>query len=77
MGEPFMALAARLVRALALLFALVASYLVHLGLARLFRRPDDTLPPWLVARRRRVDAANAKRLLAGMLRLRGVYIKLG
>jgi hypothetical protein len=72
-----MALAARLVRALAILFVLVASYLVHLGLARLFRGQDGSLPPWLVARRRRVDSQNAKRLLAGMLRLRGVYIKLG
>jgi len=35
------------------------------------------LPPWLNERRKRVDANNARRLLHGMLRLRGVYIKLG
>ena len=35
------------------------------------------LPPWLEARRKRVDARNARRLSRGMLRLRGVFIKLG
>jgi ubiquinone biosynthesis protein len=35
------------------------------------------LPPWLKDRRKRVDQRNARRLLRGMLRLRGVFIKLG
>src|SRR5439155_14074424 len=34
-------------------------------------------PAWLKARRKAVDARNARRLLRSMLRLRGVFIKLG
>ena len=81
-----MALFIRLVRALFVFGVIFASYLVHLGLLKVFRRyrPDpetgkevEHQPDWLRARRKRVDAKNAKRLLRGMLRLRGVYIKLG
>jgi ubiquinone biosynthesis protein len=71
----------RLLRSLLVFGVILASYLVHLGLVRLFGKKtadgDRVLPPWLVERRRRVDLANARRLLAGMLRLRGVFIKLG
>lgn len=76
-----MFLLVRLVRALFVFGVIFASYMLHLGLARAFGRRDDkgerTLPPWLKQRRRAVDARNARRLLAGMLRLRGVFIKLG
>jgi predicted unusual protein kinase regulating ubiquinone biosynthesis (AarF/ABC1/UbiB family) len=50
-------------------------------LSRLLRKRlsngDYDVPKWLKRRRARLDTRNAKRLLAGMLRLRGVYIKLG
>lgn len=80
-----MALFIRLVRALFLFGVIFADYMIQLGLGKLFRRfekgPDgretEVEPDWLVRRRVRVDARNAKRLLNGMLRLRGVYIKLG
>ena len=72
----------RLTRSLFAFSVILASYLVHLGLVRLFGRQRDgagdrVLPAWLVERRRRVDRKNARRLLAAMLRLRGVFIKLG
>jgi ubiquinone biosynthesis protein len=75
----------RLVRALFAFGLIFASYMVQLGLRRLFgKRLTEgrgldlwELPPWLKERRKRVDAKNAKRLLAAILRLRGVYIKLG
>jgi ubiquinone biosynthesis protein len=92
----------RLVRALIVFGRIFVSYLIQLGLARVFGtladRPAGTapgasdappqnplagglfgrrLPPWLQARRKRVDENNARRLLRGMLRLRGVFIKLG
>jgi predicted unusual protein kinase regulating ubiquinone biosynthesis (AarF/ABC1/UbiB family) len=75
----------RLVRALFVFGAIFASYLVQLGLARVFGKlpPGRSailgreLPPWLARRRKRVDEKNARRLLRGMLRLRGVFIKLG
>ena len=35
------------------------------------------MPAWLSRRQERVDNTNARRLLRGMLGLRGVYIKLG
>src|SRR5262245_15831196 len=38
---------------------------------------ERIVPPWLKERRQRVDGRNARRLLRGMLRLRGVFIKLG
>src|SRR5688572_12931590 len=79
-----MFLAIRLVRALFVFGLILGSYLAQLGLQRVFRRRalegskrDHVLPDWLKRRRRRVDARNAERLLRGMLRLRGVFIKLG
>jgi ubiquinone biosynthesis protein len=71
----------RLLRSLYAFGVIFSSYLVQLGLARAFgqKRPDGerVLPAWLKERRRRVDRKNARRLLRGMLRLRGVFIKMG
>jgi ubiquinone biosynthesis protein len=81
-----MSLYIRLLRALWLFGIIFVSYMLQLGLARLLGRWEHDpvsgrevrrLPGWLHARRERVDSRNAKRLLRGMLRLRGVYIKLG
>ncbi len=85
MLQSSMALLIRLIRALWVFGLILGSYLFHLFLLRLFREweiaPDGqelpVAPPWLVERRKRVDERNAKRLLAGTLSLRGVYIKLG
>ncbi len=70
-------MALRLVRALTIFAVIFTSYMLHLALVRIFRRRGQDLPPWLRARRKRVDQRNARRLLAAMLRLRGVFIKLG
>lgn len=70
-------MALRLVRALWLFAIIFASYMAHFALVRVFRRRGARTPAWLKARRERVDVKNARRLLAGMLRLRGVFIKLG
>src|SRR6185312_10543122 len=71
----------RLLRSLYAFGVILSSYLVQLGLARVFGKlaadGGRALPEWLVERRRRVDRRNARRLLRGMLRLRGVFIKLG
>jgi predicted unusual protein kinase regulating ubiquinone biosynthesis (AarF/ABC1/UbiB family) len=73
----------RLIRSLYAFGFIFTSYMVQLGLARMFGRwpdgprGDRVLPPWLLERRRDVDRANARRLLNAMLRLRGVFIKLG
>lgn len=64
-------------RALWLFAIILASYMAHFALVKIFRRRGTKTPPWLRARRERVDVKNARRLLAGMLRLRGVFIKLG
>ena len=81
-----MSLALRLARALLLFSVIFASYMVQLGLVRVLRRdvldaetkkPKRRVPAWLKRRRERVDRKNARRLLRGMLKLRGVYIKLG
>ena len=80
-----MFLALRLIRALAIFGLIFGSYMLQLGLVRVLgrrvREPDGyvtrIVPDWLKARRRRVDANNARRLLRGMLRLRGVFIKMG
>ncbi|MGK4008541.1 AarF/UbiB family protein [Sorangium sp. So ce1036] len=78
-----MTLAVRLLRALFAFSIILTSYLVQLGLGRVFGRrlgsgsPARELPGWLVARRARVDQKNARRLLRVMLKLRGVFIKLG
>lgn len=76
----------RLLRALLLFGVIFFSYLSQWFLVRLLRRIHEDpetrretveIPPFLEARRRTLDQRNARRLLAGMLRLRGVYIKLG
>ncbi|MFO0758947.1 MAG: AarF/ABC1/UbiB kinase family protein [Byssovorax sp.] len=87
----------RLLRSLFVFGVILSSYLVQIGLGRVFGKKVVTgekeparlglglaaalsgrvLPPWLEARRKRVDQKNAARLLRGMLRLRGVFIKLG
>jgi predicted unusual protein kinase regulating ubiquinone biosynthesis (AarF/ABC1/UbiB family) len=81
-----MALLIRLVRALWIFGLIFASYMVQLGLLKVLRRweldPETgrevaRMPAWLARRGERVDRRNARRLLRGMLRLRGVYIKLG
>jgi predicted unusual protein kinase regulating ubiquinone biosynthesis (AarF/ABC1/UbiB family) len=80
-----MSLAFRLLRALTLFGVIFASYMLQLGLVRALgrREVDDAgkkrarVPAWLKRRRERVDKRNARRLLRGMLRLRGVFIKLG
>lgn len=80
-----MALFFRLVRALFLFGVIFASYMTQLALLKMFRKeekdeagvPREVVPPWLARRGEELDKKNAKRLLAGMLRLRGVYIKLG
>ncbi len=76
-----MFLALRLLRALFVFGLIFSSYMAQLALGRVFgKRAADgerLLPAWLKARRKRVDQRNARRLLRGMLRLRGVFIKLG
>ncbi|WP_437608205.1 AarF/UbiB family protein [Sorangium sp. So ce834] len=78
-----MTLAVRLLRALFAFSVILTSYLIQLGLGRVFARRLGSggaareLPGWLVARRARVDQNNARRLLRAMLKLRGVFIKLG
>lgn len=80
-----MALFIRLVRALYLFGTIFVSYMSQLALLKLFRRYEKDgegrevprVPPWLERRGAGIDEKNAKRLLRGMLRLRGVYIKLG
>jgi predicted unusual protein kinase regulating ubiquinone biosynthesis (AarF/ABC1/UbiB family) len=81
-----MSLFLRLIRAVFTFGVIFASYMVQLGLVKAFRRwrndPETNgekplMPGWLVRRQERLDEKNAKRLLAGMLKLRGVYIKLG
>lgn len=84
-ASPFMFLAIRLLRALTAFGVIFASYMVQLGLARVFGRRERGAdgfeeripPPWLKARRKRVDQKNARRMLRAMLKLRGVFIKLG
>jgi hypothetical protein len=81
-----MSLFIRLVRAQLTFGVIFASYMVQLALAKVFRRwrhdpvtnhEEPVLPAWLIRRQARVDDKNSKRMLGGMLRLRGVYIKLG
>ena len=81
-----MSLFIRLVRAQLTFGVILASYLVQLALVKVFRRwridpetghEDPVVPAWLTRRQARVDEKNSKRMLAGMLKLRGVYIKLG
>ncbi|MEJ7735254.1 MAG: AarF/UbiB family protein, partial [Polyangiaceae bacterium] len=79
-------LALRLVHATAAFGVVLCSYLVHLAVVRMFRRevrtggkrsPRFEVPAWVEVRRQEVDTINAQRALRAMLRLRGVFIKLG
>jgi predicted unusual protein kinase regulating ubiquinone biosynthesis (AarF/ABC1/UbiB family) len=80
-----MHLAFRLVRALFLFGVILTSYLVQLALVLLLgRRERDgnqrgarRVPQWVHRRRERIDASNARRLYRGIVKLRGVFIKLG
>ncbi len=81
-----MSLFLRLVRAQLTFGVIFVSYMLHLALLKVFRRwevdsatgrEEPVVPAWLVRRQARVDEVNSKRLLDGMLKLRGVYIKLG
>ncbi len=81
-----MELFVRLIRALWVFGVIFVSYMLQLGLTQLlstWERDPETdrdvrlMPDWLRRRRARVDERNAKRLLAAILKLRGVYIKLG
>lgn len=67
----------RLVRALWLFGTILASYLFYYALRRVLVSRGAEPAPWLRRWRERIDERNAHRLLAGMLRLRGVFIKLG
>src|SRR5690606_13848476 len=81
-----MELFVRLVRALWVFGVIFVSYMLQLGLTQLLGtserdpatgRDELRVPAWLARRRKRVDLVNARRLLRAILRLRGVYIKLG
>lgn len=79
-----MSLLLRLLRASVLFGVILASYLVHLGLSwllehqeRLNGRWRNVDPEWLEASWKRLHVTNAKRLYQGMIKLRGVFIKLG
>ena len=81
-----MTLFIRLVRAQLIFGVIFISYMLQLGLLKVFRRwrldpqtghEEPVLPAWLSHRQTRVDEKNSKRMLEGMLKLRGVYIKLG
>jgi predicted unusual protein kinase regulating ubiquinone biosynthesis (AarF/ABC1/UbiB family) len=77
-----MALLWRLLRALWLVFCVFFSYALQLGLQQALRRRSaqdqrSSHPVWLVQRRERVHARNAARLFAGILELRGAFVKLG
>lgn len=81
-----MSLPFRLIRSIVTFGVIFLSYMLQLGLVKLFRRwrvdpetgrENALMPDWLEQRQTRVDERNAKRLLNGMLKLRGVYIKLG
>ncbi|MGF1464731.1 MAG: ABC1 kinase family protein [Sandaracinaceae bacterium] len=76
----------RLVRALWVFGIIFTSYLLVYWLMLLLERYDrdpatgrdvQVLPGWVVGLRERLDRSNARRLKRAMLRLRGVYIKLG
>src|SRR4051812_46902366 len=63
----------RLARASFLFGRIFASYLIMLALGRIFGRRRE----WIRARWKKVHRKNAKRLYRGIVRMRGVYIKLG
>jgi ubiquinone biosynthesis protein len=81
-----MSLFIRLVRAQLTFGVIFLSYLLQWALLKIFRRwqvdpatgrEEEVVPGWLSRWQTRIDEKNSKRLLAGMLKLRGVYIKLG
>lgn len=79
-----MPLLIRLFRASMLFGVILTSYLFQVGLSWLLRHQEhsrgrwvDVEPPWMEARWKQVHAVNARRLYKGMIRLRGVFIKLG
>lgn len=81
-----MQLFVRLLRALAIFGIIFVDYMIQLGLVTLLStwernkatgRDERVMPGWVRSRRRRIDQRNAKRLLRSILKLRGVYIKLG
>jgi predicted unusual protein kinase regulating ubiquinone biosynthesis (AarF/ABC1/UbiB family) len=81
-----MMLLVRLVRALWVFGVIFFSYMGQLALIKVLEvwekdpvtgREEQRLPDWVRRRMARLDQRNAKRLLNGMLELRGVYIKLG
>ena len=81
-----MSLFIRLVRAQLAFSVIFSSYMLQLGLLKVFRRwevdsntgrEDAAIPAWLERRQARIDERNSRRLLADILKLRGVYIKLG
>jgi predicted unusual protein kinase regulating ubiquinone biosynthesis (AarF/ABC1/UbiB family) len=80
-----MSLFLRLIRATYLFGVIFVSYMIQLGLTRLLGRTGtnaagrevERLPGWLKERETRLHVRNARRLLGGMLKLRGVFIKLG
>ena len=81
-----MSLLIRLVRAQLAFSVIFGSYMLQLGLLKVFRRwevdsntgrEDAAIPAWLERRQARIDERNSRRLLADILELRGVYIKLG
>jgi ubiquinone biosynthesis protein len=81
-----MELLVRLVRALFVFGVILVDYLVFLAMRKPLRRwvknpengrEEERSPAWLKRYEARLHERNARRLLRGMLRLRGVYIKLG
>ncbi|HEX7478837.1 MAG TPA: AarF/UbiB family protein [Polyangiales bacterium] len=81
-----MSLAVRLLRALHVAARIFASYALQGALVRLLQRelpasdregPRHKLPAWLKRRGLGLHERNAERLLHSILRLQGVYVKLG
>jgi ubiquinone biosynthesis protein len=76
----------RLVRALWIFGVIFVGYVSQLALSSIVGtwekdkasgREIERVPDWVKRRKKTLDERNAKRLLRGMLELRGVYIKLG
>ncbi len=77
----------RFLRAGYLALRILASYVLQTSLERVFRRelppsseadaPKHKLPVWLKRRAQTLHERNAQRLLRGILKLQGVYVKLG
>jgi predicted unusual protein kinase regulating ubiquinone biosynthesis (AarF/ABC1/UbiB family) len=68
-----MSITVRFFRACLTFGVIFISYLWMMALERLFGRNR----PWIVARWKKVHTRNARRLYRGIVKLRGVYIKLG